>query len=270
MCVRWGNDSIGAIWTFVLSVARHTALTTRLALPLALVIGPPAAAAGLDQAEALYQQGDMAGAATLARSLKTASGFALAARATLVQAAYLSPDATKQALFEQAKTDARNALALDPDQVDAHLELAVALGQLAELEDPISAHVNGYAEDGKTLLDQALALDPDNAWAHALLGMWHLRVVHYAGDSLADSLYGASRTTGVALCSETMAGTDQALALKYGCARTLVELDPGAFAGTAAQILDALKQATPADAVDRLVQDEAAQFLAELKSADPE
>ena len=232
------------------------------------MIGPlaPAAAGGLDQAEALYGRGDMAGAATLARSQKTASGFALAAKATLVQASYLSPDATKQALFEQAEADAKNALALDPAQVDAHLQLAVALGQLAELEDPISAHVGGYAGEGKTLLDQALALDPDNAWARALLGMWHLRIVHRAGDALAESLYGASRETGVALCSEALAGTDQALAVKYGCARTLVELDPDAFAGMAAQTLDALKQAPTEDAVDRLVQAEAAQLLAELKA----
>jgi hypothetical protein len=100
--------------------------------------------------------------------------------------------------------------------------------------------------------------------------MWHLRIVHRAGDSLAESLYGASRETGEALCSEAMAGADQPLALKYGCARTLVELDPEAFAATAAQALDALKQAPTEDAVDRLVQAEAAQLLAELKAGDAE
>jgi hypothetical protein len=226
----------------------------------------PVAAAGPGEAEALYQRGDMAGAASLARSLSSADGFSLAAKATLVQAVYLSPDAEKQALFELAATDAREALALQPDHVDAHLQLAIALGQLAERENPISAHVGGYAEQGKALLDQALALDPDNEWAQALLGMWHLRVVHYAGAALADRLYGASRETGVELCLQAIGGPSSALALKYGCAAVLVELDFDQFEDTAEQTLAAVKDAAAGDAAESLVQADATRLLAALKS----
>jgi hypothetical protein len=74
----------------------------------------------------------------------------------------LSPDADKQGLVEQAAADAEAALARDPDQVDALLQLAIALGQLAGLEDPVTAHVNGYARQGKALIDRALALDLGN------------------------------------------------------------------------------------------------------------
>jgi hypothetical protein len=227
---------------------------------------PPIAAAGLDAAEARYQQGDMAGAATLARALGSAEGFALAAQATLVEATYLSPEDGKQALFTQAAADAEAALTRDPNHIDAHLQLAIALGQLAELEDPVSAHVNGYARRGKALIDQALALDPDNPWAHALLGMWHLRIVERAGDALAESLYGAHRARGVALCEETLAEARGTAALKYGCARLLLELDPDQFAGTAEETLAAVKEAEPRDAADRLVQAEAARLLAALET----
>ena len=242
----------------------------RLFLTLCLVVGglSPATAAGLSEAEALYEQGDMAAATSLARSLDSAEGFALAAKATLVQAAYLSPEAHKQALFERAAADAKAALALDANQVDAHLQLAIALGQLAELGDPISAHVNGYAEAGKALIDRALALDPGNEWARALLGMWHLRVVHHAGDALAESLYGATRKTGLELCAKAMVGSRSPLALQYGCAAALVELDAEAFAATAEQTLATISEAKAQDATDGLVQAEAAHLLAELKSAD--
>jgi hypothetical protein len=223
-------------------------------------------AADLGEAEALYEQGDMIGAATLARSLDTASGFALAAQATLVEATYLSPDADKRALFERAAGDAQAALAQDPNQVDARLQLAIALGQLAELEDPLTAHLSGYAREGKALIDQALAVDPDNEWARALLGMWHLRIVERAGDALAESLYGANRAQGIALCSDAMAGPHWALALKFGCARVLIELDPDQFAGTAEQTLAAVKQAQAHDAADRLVQGAAERLLANLKT----
>ena len=211
----------------------------------------------------------MAAAARLGRALGSAEGLALAAKATLVQGTYLSPATEKQALFEQAASDARAALARAPNHVDAHLQLAVALGQLADLEDPITAHVNGYAEAGKTLIDRALALDPGNEWGRALLGMWHLEVVHHAGDTLAEQLYGASRDTGIELCSKTMAAADAALALKYGCATLLVELDAEAFGQTAARTLAALKEVEARDATDRLVQAHATRFLAKLKAPDP-
>ena len=240
----------------------------RLLIVLCMVFGVPAplVAAGLDDAEARYEQGDMAGAASLARALASAKGFALAARATLLEAIYLSPDADKQALVERAAADAEAALVRDPNYVDAQLQLAIALGQLADLEDPLSAHVNGYAKQGKALIDRALALDPDDAWAHALLGMWHLRIVARAGDALAASLYGASRKTGVELCTQAIAGPHEAFALRYGCARLLWELDPDRFAVTAEQALAAIKQAPPGDAADRLVQAAAARLLAELET----
>jgi hypothetical protein len=243
-----------------------------LSLLLCLIFGAPVplVAAGLGDAQARYEQGDMAGAAVLARALATAKGFALAARATLVQAIYLTPVADKPALVERAAADAEAALARDPDYVDAQLQLAIALGQMADLEDPLSAHVNGYAGQGKALIDRALALDPDSAWAHALLGMWHLQIVARAGDALAASLYGASRETGVKLCAQAIAGPDEALALKYGCARTLLELDPDQFAGTAEQALAAVKQAPPHDAADRLVQAAAGRLLAELETTRPQ
>jgi hypothetical protein len=238
-------------------------------LALGLALGgavAPAAAAGLGEAEALYQQGEMAEAASMARSLDSAEGFTLAAKATLVQAAYLSPQPEKQALFELAATDAKEALALDPKEVDAHLQLALALGYLAEMEDPISAHVNGYAKDGKAMLDQALALDPGNQWARALLGIWHLRIVQRAGDTLAQSLYGASRETGIELCSQTTAERRGALALRYGCAVALIELDPDQFADPAGRTLAAIEAAKAEDAADGLVQAEAARVLEAIKS----
>src|SRR5919106_228395 len=165
-----------------------------------------------------------------------------------------------------AAADARQALALEPDHVDAHLQLAIALGQLAELKNPISAHVGGYTEEGKALLDQALLLDPDNEWAQALLGMWHLRVVHHAGAALAGQLYGASRETGVGLCLQAIGGARSALALKYGCAAVLVELDFDQFEDTAERTLAAVKDAAARDAAENLVQAEATRLLDELKS----
>ena len=159
----------------------------RVLLALALLIGAGAAAHGQDlrQAHTLYDQGAMLKAADLARGFGTADGYALAAQATLVAAIYQVPGRPDETLLRQAAVDARAALTLDPDDVQALLRLAVALGYIDE-SHPIDAHLNGTAHEGKALLDRALALAPDNAWAHGMLGVWHLRIVKHARPMLAE------------------------------------------------------------------------------------
>lgn len=61
-------------------------------------------------------------------------------------------------------------LALDPNHLQAHLRLAVALGYIAE-GNRLDAHLEGLAHEAKALLDRALTLAPYSAWAHGLLGV---------------------------------------------------------------------------------------------------
>ena len=97
----------------------------------------------------LYDQGAMLNAAELARGFGTADGYALAAQATLVAAIYQVPDGPDETLLRQAADDARAALALDPDNLQAILDLALALGHIAE--DParrLGARRQGAARPG--------------------------------------------------------------------------------------------------------------------------
>jgi hypothetical protein len=96
--------------------------------------------------------------------------------------------------------------------------------------------------------------------------MWHLRIVESAGDALAEGLYGASRAAGVELCSGALAGIDTALALQYGCAPSLVEIDPDQFEDAAERTLAKVKDSAPQDAADGLVQAAATRLLGEIKS----
>ena len=91
-----------------------------------------------------------------------------------------------------------------------------------------------------------------------------------AGDTLAQSLYGASRETGTQLCAQAIAGPHEALALKYGCAVALIELDPDRFADPAGRALAAIEEAKAEDAADGLVQADAARLLEEIKSGGPQ
>jgi hypothetical protein len=249
--------------------ARGTA--RQILLALALLIGAGAAAHGQDlrEAHALYDQGVMLKAAELARGFGTADGYALAAQATLVAAIYQVPGGPDRGLLRQAAADARAALTLDPNNVRALLRLALALGHLAE-GDPINAHLDGSAHEGKALLDRALALAPDSAWAHGMLGVWHLRVVKHAGPMLAESLYGASAEQGRAQCDEAAGLAPEVLAVRFGCAVALLEADPRRYRQEALETLDAVTKLPVGDAAAQLIRADARRRLDALKSGAPE
>lgn len=232
-----------------------------------LAMGLAAAAHGQDLAEAraLYDRGVMLKAAELARGFGTADGHALAAEATLVAAIYRVPGGPDRGLLRQAADDAQAALALDPNHLQAHLRLAVALGYLGEA-DPIHAHLDGTAHQGKALLDRALALAPDSAWAHGLLGVWHLRVVKHAGPMLAESLYGASLEQGRAQCREAASLAPEILAVRFGCAVALLEADPRRYTQDALKILDTVARLPAGDAATQLIRADARRRLDLLRS----
>ena len=228
----------------------------RSAWSLALVLGLDgrAAADDLATARALYQRGEMRAAAELARRLGGVDGLTLAARATLVDALYLAPKADRSALLERAARDARKALALDPDDEAALLQLALALGQMAERAGPITAHLEGYATEGHQLLERARSLAPDDPWPDGLLGIWNLQLVRHGSAVLAAELYGASAAEGLRLCRQAADQAPSAIALRYGCAVSMLELDPERHGDEALQSLIAITRMPAADAAERLVQ----------------
>lgn len=243
---------------------------TRILVLAALLLAQPAGAATpLARAESLYREGALSKAAELARAAGGANGHSLAAKATLVDALWRAPEAQQAALLDQVVEDATRALELDPELVEAHLQLAIALGRLGDLEDPISAHVKGYASEGKRHLDEALELAPNDPWAHALVGIWHLQLVRRAGAGLAEELYGAREDEGLAHCRDALALAPKEPNLGFGCALSLLQLDSDAYRRDALTLLEAIRRHEPGDAAGRLVQAEAARVVARVRAGEP-
>jgi len=253
--------------------AGRLALGLLLALVPGLVLGLRHGAAAADgpqtsdlaAAEALYEQGEMLAAAEFARRTGGADGLVLAAEATLVDALYLADAAARPQLLERAVADARGALALAPDDEAACLQLAIALGALADWQGPIAAHLNGYAKEGHDLLLRARQLAPDDPWPDGLLGIWHLQIVRHGSAVLAAELYGASAEAGLALCRRAAVLAPEALALRYGCAVSLLEVSPKRFGQEALGTLVAIVRMPAADAAERLVQRAARQRIAAFR-----
>lgn len=238
----------------------------RLAVVIGLLIGllaGPAPAADLLQAQALYSAGEMRAAAALARRLGTADAYALAARASLVEAVYQADPGDRAALLVRALEDAARALEIDPVNVDALIERALALGHLTE-GDLVGAQANGYAPEGRKLIELALELAPDNPWAHGLLGMWHLQVVRHAGPALGSSLYGANEQEGLAACARALGIAPDDPALRFGCALSRLQADPQRFGWSTLRELSRVIRLPARDAAERLVQAEAGRIARDL------
>lgn len=163
---------------------------------LFLTLAPVATLAGdggYKEALALYNAGQFEEAAKTATGLDTADGDALAARAYLVEAAYIAPEGEDEAYLARGKMMADRALARDPAHVEAMLHMVIALGYEARLGKPVDAHEAGYARRAKKLLKQAEALDPENPWVWATWGGWHAEIIRSAGSFLGGLFYGASK-----------------------------------------------------------------------------
>ncbi len=112
-------------------------------------------------------------AAVIERNADDARAHYLFARAAVYHADALpaDEDAAKRALFDAAVEHAERAVALAPDDPDAHLEVARALGRLAQYRGVLaSLNLAGRVAEA---LDRTLELDGDHA------GAWHARALFH-------------------------------------------------------------------------------------------
>ena len=214
---------------------------------------------------ALYLDGAYEEAAAQALSLNAAEADALAARALLAQAR-VSQRGERAALVSSARNAAQAAITRDPNIVEGHLQLAVALGFQGRAIGDYVAHQQGLALRARDAIDAALALDPDNAWALALSGTWHLEIVKGAGPLLASALYDASRAQGVDDIREAIATPAISLIVLHQCALQLLAHDARAFGKEAERTLVAASKAEPNGAFERHTARQADRLLRALRS----
>ncbi|MEM9726709.1 MAG: hypothetical protein AAF909_14790 [Pseudomonadota bacterium] len=217
-----------------------------------------APSASLEAAEATYALGEFARATAMGAALESADGFALAARSTLARAMLLGDDAPVKKIAKQAERFAEAALKLDPDHLEANLQLAVALGVRGAQMSALSAHLKGLAGRGRSHIEHALALAPDDPWAMSLMGGWHLEVVRRGGGRI----YGASVEEGVRWYERALAAAPDNTVMAYRYAVALMALEPPVDTALVQGALELAMRAPPADALARALQADARRLAA--------
>jgi hypothetical protein len=232
------------------------------ALVLSMIATEPAHAAE-SAAFSLFTKGEYLGAAEAAAAEGTADGFALAARATLADSTMRERPCLE--CLQRAEGYARQAIAVDRNNMEGHIHLAVALGYQARIIGPFRARFQAFPEQAKDAIDTALKLAPDNHWALSAAGGFNIEVVRSGGRFLGNLLYGATFENGVSYFHRAIEADPKNPLIKLQYALALTGY---AFDARRTEILAVLDDCTrtPGDNVyEEAMRDRAARLLALLK-----
>jgi tetratricopeptide (TPR) repeat protein len=224
--------------------------------------------ADLSAMEAAFSTGAFKEAALMGEEDGGSQALAFAARALLAEAGLTHDIACRDRSVEQAMKNAETALAGDPNNVEAHLQLAIALGLKARRVGTLRAHLMGLALEAKRHVERALTLSPDSPWAYAVNGAWNLEIVGRGGNLAGRAFYGASREAGIAAYDRAIALAPGNIVLHYERALALIWLDPERLKGEALKSLAAVRSASPANFMERAVAERAKELEAALKDGD--
>ena len=212
----------------------------------------------------LYVAGKYDQAMRLGAETNDATDLVFAARAALAAATTRACIAC----LDQAMAFTRRAIAADPKRPEAHIFLAVALGEQARRKGIVLARLRGDPTRAKAELDTALALDPHNALGLAAMGGWNIEIVRVGGPHLAKWLYGASLQTGLKDFAQALQREPDNVALNYQYALSLSGYDTAQYRGEITKALETAVKAAPQTAYEKVAQERSAELLDLLKHGD--
>ncbi len=179
--------------------------------------------------------------------------YVLAARAASFVALYRAKDdRARSTWFSRAEKAARQAIQRDPNNPEAHFELARALGRLAQYRGILQSL--SLAAAVRDELKKTLKLKPDHAGALVALALWHLELSQKG----VGWLYGADAGQVIPLFEKAIRLEPEAIIHRVEYAKALLRL--GKKAEARKQLEVALKL-EPKDARDRLEQERARALL---------
>ncbi len=224
-------------------------------------VGSASAGETWQDARALYIKGDFTAGGGFGGRLETADGYALAARATSLQASRLSKE-RQEAGYKSAERV--ECIAADAQNPEGYFELARAVGQLGELRGVLAALTQGVTTQVKDNLERALKLRPSHSEAMMGLGVWQAQVSPRGG--LLAASFGAHLERAEPLILEALKLRPNSIGFLLEYAKTLNLMDAKRNRGRALEQLQTALNLEPADAEERLYWKRAKLELERLRS----
>lgn len=230
-----------------------------LLIAIALLSAAPAHAA----AEDAFRDGRWAEAVRQGRAEATVQSLIYAGRANLWLAGYETREkARAEALIAAAEKDFDTALAKAPDNPEAQLQKAVAIGYRAKL-----AQSPGLAKECRDRFVAVRDAHPDNALAWSAVAGWHGGSVASLGGFMAGMVLGAKTSAFEQGYERVFALAPRNPAYRTLYAITLLDLTTK-NAAKAAAALKGIESLPAADAFERALRGQGAQLAAVLARGD--
>ena len=220
------------------------------------------ASAAENTALAMFEKGDYLDAAKTGAAEGSAVSLALAARATLADATLRDTPCLE--CLQNAEALARKAIAVDPNNMEGHIHLAVALGYQARVIGVIRARFSRFPEQAKQEIETALRLAPNSHWALSAAGGFNIEVVRAGGRLLGSLLYGATFENGVSYFHKAIAADPENPLIKLQFALALTGYDFDQRKMEILAVLDSCVRAKPGNVYEEAMRQRGQRLLALL------
>ena len=144
----------------------------------------------MKEANILFDQGKYIESVNVASQNSSIASYIFRAKTLSIYGHFLLNGEEAINVFKEAKGYAENALEIDINNDEAHVEAAHAMGRHSQLIGVLSALKQGYAEKIEFHLDEAIKQNPKNISAQIAKGTWNAEIVNKVG-FMANFLYGA-------------------------------------------------------------------------------
>ena len=248
-------------------IAARLLICSSIAIAHVLALTNAADAGSISEARAAYAEGRFTEAARTAESLGSSKGFALAAASLAIHGYFIAEKGEEKAFFERAVALARKAVLADEQNADAHLQLAHAVGRLAQTVGSLEAASKGYAETIREAAENAIRIDPELSSAHIILGRWHAEVINGVGPLLARLTYGAREKDAIASLKRALELATDVKETPLQSAFALLVLNEEKYRDTAERLLRRGIKLRARDAFERLLHDQAVERLNAMDAA---
>jgi tetratricopeptide (TPR) repeat protein len=217
-------------------------------------------AADLDDAKDLYAKGEFLRASRVAATLETSEGFSFAARA-LAEYSNTRPKSERDEHYSQCEIYARKAVQQNPKNADGYFEIAVAVGQLANLRDVTYAISSGVPSQIRDNLNTALELNPRHWFAMVVLGRWHAEMTSRG----IGWLYGANGGRALELLELAIRTAPKRILVRVEVALALLVLDKPKYRDRAKAEIQTAVKLEPTDFAERRQLERAKDLLEEWR-----
>ena len=229
-------------------------------IALALLLSAPAWGNSAQEVRGLIAAGDYETAQSLAETLETAEGYALAAES--LSARILLGEVRKlNKKSKQARKLSEKALEIDPTLYDAKLQYALSDGFVTRTSGDLTAWRKKLPTKTLAIIQDFRTAYPDDPKGLALEGAWHLGVIRKAGAKNGAKWFGASLAEGERLYAQARAKAPNDVLIETNYAMSLLVLDVKHYGPQVKPILEAVAIMPAADDLYRKVQEKAAKIL---------